>query len=62
MPRSLSPAVLVIFFVAFIGASYGQNPAGPQPVPLPPPIPLPIDKPYEGTISLSVDLTNLTDA
>jgi len=38
---------------------YGQNSAGPQPVPLPPPIPAPVDAPYAGTISLSVDLTNV---
>jgi len=61
MPRSFSLAALVVLCIALIGASYGQNPAGPQPVTLPPPIPLPIDKPYEGTISLSVDLTNITD-
>jgi predicted metalloprotease with PDZ domain len=40
---------------------HGQNPAGPQPVPLPPPVSMPADKPYEGTISLSVDTTNIND-
>jgi len=39
----------------------GQSSAGPQPVPLPPPVPAPIDSPYPGTISLSVDLTNVND-
>jgi len=40
---------------------YGQNTAGPQPVPLPAPVPAPVDQPYAGTISLSVDLTNVND-
>jgi predicted metalloprotease with PDZ domain len=40
---------------------YAQNSAGPQPVPLPPPIVAPVDTPYPGTISLLVDLTNITD-
>ena len=47
--------------LAFTSATYGQNSAGPQPVPLPPPVPAPVDKPYAGTVSLSVDLTNLND-
>jgi len=38
---------------------YGQNSVGPQPVPLPPAVPAPVDAPYAGTISLSVDLTNV---
>lgn len=38
-----------------------QKSAGPQAVPLPAPIPAPIDTPYPGTISLSVDLTNVND-
>jgi len=45
--------------IAFVPSAYGQNSAGPQPVPLPPPIPAPVDAPYAGTISLSVDLTNV---
>lgn len=40
-------------------AAQSQNPAGPQPSPLPPPTPMPVDKAYDGTISLSVDLTNV---
>jgi predicted metalloprotease with PDZ domain len=47
--------------VALIPNIYGQNSAGPQPVPLPPAVPAPIDAPYAGTISLSVDLTNVND-
>ena len=64
MLRSFSPATtaaLVTFCIAVSGTSYSQNSAGPQPVPLPPPVSMPVDKPYEGTISLSVDLTNITD-
>jgi predicted metalloprotease with PDZ domain len=38
-----------------------QNSPGPKPVPLPPPIIAPADTPYPGTISLLVDVTNLTD-
>ena len=40
-------------------AVYSQNSAGPEPVPLPPPIAAPVDKPYLGTISLMVDLTDV---
>ena len=40
---------------------YAQNSPGPQPVPLPPPIVAPVDTPYPGTISLLVDVTNVTD-
>lgn len=52
---------LAVLLFAFTGASYAQNSPGPQPVPLPPPVPTPIDQPYAGTISLSVDLTNVND-
>jgi predicted metalloprotease with PDZ domain len=38
-----------------------QNSPGPQPVPLPPPVVAPMDTPYPGTISLLVDVNNLTD-
>jgi len=54
-------AVFAAFYLAFSTATYAQNSAGPQPVPLPPSIPEPVDKPYDGTISLSVDLTNVND-
>ena len=43
----------------FTAAAYAQNAAGPQPVALPAPVPAPVDKPYAGTIQLSVDLTNV---
>lgn len=42
-------------------AGYAQKSLGPQPAPLPPPIATPADAPYPGTISLLVDVTNITD-
>lgn len=64
MPRRffcvrLSAAALAIFCIVLTARAFGQKPAGPQPVPLPPPVPAPLDQPYAGTISLSVDLTNV---
>ncbi|HEV2397675.1 MAG TPA: peptidase M61 [Candidatus Sulfotelmatobacter sp.] len=38
---------------------WAQESPGPKPAPLPSPIPMPVDKAYEGTISLSVDATNI---
>ncbi len=66
MPRWLfcSRSVAAVFAavcLTFTSATYGQNAAGPQPVPLPPLVPAPVDKPYAGTISLNVDLTNVND-
>ena len=66
MPRSLSNSRLIatasaVFFMIVTGALHSQSAPGPQPVPLPPLIPAPVDKPYPGTIALSVDLTNITD-
>lgn len=54
-------ALLFAFSLVANTAVYGQSSTGPQPVPLPPQIPVPVDKPYNGTISLSVDVTNITD-
>src|SRR6202008_1810929 len=54
-------AIFAAFCLTLTSATYGQNSTGPQPVPLPPPVPVPIDKPYAGTISLSVDLTSVND-
>ncbi|MBV9341017.1 MAG: peptidase M61, partial [Acidobacteria bacterium] len=42
-------------------AVYGQNADNPQPVVLPPAVPAAVDRPYGGTISLLVDLTNVND-
>jgi len=59
--RNRIAAAILAAFLALTIAAQSQNPPGPQPVPLPPPIPAPVDKAYEGTISLSVDVTNITD-
>jgi predicted metalloprotease with PDZ domain len=63
MPRWFfcSHFLAAVFCIVLTSTLYAQNAAGPQPVPLPPPIPAPIDQPYAGTISLSVDLTNVND-
>ena len=54
-------AILAVVCLTFTSAAYGQNAGGPQPVPLAPVVPAPVDKPYAGTISLNVDLTNVND-
>jgi len=54
-------ALYVISILAVATGLQAQNPAGPQPVPLPPPIVAPADTPYLGAISLTVDLSNVTD-
>ncbi len=66
MPNSLfGRRTAVVLFaalsIALTTAVYAQNAGGPQPAPLPPPIPAPADTAYPGTISLSVDITNITD-
>ena len=66
MPRWLfcSRSVAAVFAavcLTFASAAHGQNAGGPQPVPSAPVVPAPVDKPYAGTISLSVDLTNVND-
>src|ERR1700722_10015199 len=66
MPRWLfcSFSVVAVFAsvcLTFTSAMYGQNSASPQPVPLPPLVSAPVDKPYAGTVSLSVDLANVND-
>jgi predicted metalloprotease with PDZ domain len=57
--NGLVAAALASVSIASVPNLYGQNSAGPQPVPLPPAVPAPLDAPYAGTISLSVDLTNV---
>ncbi|MFY9979717.1 MAG: peptidase M61, partial [Candidatus Sulfotelmatobacter sp.] len=54
-------AVLASILIALTGSVWAQNAAGPEPAPLPPPIQAPADVAYPGTISLSVDLTNVND-
>jgi len=53
--------VVSIFTIclALSSGAQGQNSPGPHPLPPPPPIPSPVDKPYAGTIALSVDLSNV---
>ena len=60
-PRFLLSCFLATSFaLSCVGSSaLAQKSPGPQPAPLPPPIPAPLDTPYAGTISLSVDLTNV---
>jgi predicted metalloprotease with PDZ domain len=48
-------------FIALAASAHAQTSPGPQPVPLPPAIVAPADTPYPGTISLLVDVTNITD-
>jgi predicted metalloprotease with PDZ domain len=54
-------AILQASCIFLTSTLWGQNPAGPQPAPLPSPIVAPVDQPYAGTLSLSVDLTNVND-
>jgi predicted metalloprotease with PDZ domain len=56
-----STLVAAVFCIALTTSIYSQTSAGPQPVPLPAPVPAPVDRAYGGTISLSVDLTNVND-
>src|SRR5208282_599729 len=66
MPHSFShrrgaSAVFAALCIALTVTAHAQNSPGPQPAPLPPPIAAPADTPYPGTISLLVDVTNITD-
>ena len=66
MPHSFfrrrgAAAVFAAVCIALTTTVHAQNSPGPQPVPLPPPIAAPADTPYPGTISLLVDVTNVTD-
>jgi len=53
-------ALYAALSVAFTTADYAQSSPGPQPAPLPPPIATPTDTPYPGTITLLVDITDVT--
>ncbi len=59
--RRGATVLFAAFFIAFTTAAYAQNSADPQPAALPPPIAAPADTAYPGTISLVVDITNITD-
>lgn len=56
-----SAAVFVLACIVLTIKVCAQNSPGPQPVPLPPPTVAPADTPYPGTISLLVDVANITD-
>ena len=53
-------ALLASASLALTLSAFAQGSPGPQPVPLPPPIVAPADTPYPGTITLMVDLTDIT--
>ena len=57
--RSASPLIAALS-IALATAASAQTSPGPQPAPLPPPIAAPADTPYPGTISLLVDITDVT--
>jgi predicted metalloprotease with PDZ domain len=59
--RAGALAAFVAAGVAVATNVQAQNSPGPEPVPQPPPIAAPVDMPYPGTISLLVDVTNVTD-
>src|SRR5450432_3234562 len=59
--RPLFAAALQVLCMVLTSTMRAQNAAGPQPAPVPPAAPAPVDQPYAGTISLSVDLTNVND-
>jgi len=59
--RRGATALFATFSISIAFTVYAQNSPGPQPVPLPPPVVAPADTPYPGTISLLVDVTNITD-
>jgi hypothetical protein len=59
--RRNAAALVAALSIALTCAVYAQNAGDPQPVPLPPPIVAPVDTAYPGTISLSVDITNIND-
>lgn len=54
-------AMVFPVFCVVSNLACAQESAWPKSVPLPPAIAAPVDKPYPGTITLSVDLTNVND-
>jgi len=59
--RRGAAVVVAAVCIALATTALAQNLPGPQPVPLPSPIVAPADTPYPGTISLLVDVTNISD-
>ena len=56
-PVALFAAVCIALSIT----AHAQNSPGPQPAPLPTPIAAPADTPYPGTISVLVDVSNVTN-
>jgi len=56
--RSALPRLAAAFACIFVISDAAAQTDGPTPLPMPPPIPAPQDKPYPGTIKLSVDATD----
>jgi predicted metalloprotease with PDZ domain len=60
-PRSCVLATAItLLVILFISPAFAQKSPGPQPAALPIPTPAPVDQPFPGTISLSVDLTDVS--
>jgi len=59
--KRFTAAAFTALWISVASLAYGQNPEGPQAAPLPRAVGAPVDTPYAGTISLSVDLTNVND-
>ena len=59
--RKAAAAIFAALCIALAATAHAQSSPGPQPVPLPPPIVAPADTPYPGTISLLVDVTNVSN-
>jgi len=57
--RSSRVVFAAFLIVALTTICSAQDSAGPQPAPLPAPVAGPVDKPYPGTFTLKVDLTNV---
>ncbi len=60
-PVGFTDQFLRLLCLMLTSTIWAQNTAEPQPAAVPPDIPAPTDQPYPGTISLSVDLTNVKD-
>lgn len=59
--RRNAATLIAALSIALTCAVHAENAREPQSVPLPPPIVAPVDTAYPGTISLSVDITNIND-
>ncbi len=57
--RRRNIAAIIVFSCTAFAPAYAQKIREPEPAPLPPPIAAPRDRPYPGTIDLSVDITDI---